>query len=675
MAKSSSRRSKKRSVTAEDLYRLRVPTSVSISPDESMVAYTVERIDEKEKKYFTNIFMYDLKSGVSRQFTRGNHVDQKPAWSSDSRMLAFVSRRDKKTGIYTMPVSGGAEKQVKEIDGAIANLQWSPDGQHLVFALRFNDSHFEEDEDKKKEPPVFRHITRLFYRLDGSGYLPSDRFQIYRLDVENGKLDRLTLGKRDNYGPTVSPDGKWVAYISNRSRKEDLNPLMQDIFVVPLKGGKEKKVPTPPGHKDFLAFAPNGKTIAYLGHDNPDDPWGVTNIHVWTVGVSGRPKARDLMPRFDRMALDQSISDLSDVHETAALYWSGDGKRVYFLSSDTGATNLYYVPRGGGKPTRVYRGKCHLKGLSIDGKAKTAAIIYADINNPGEVMVCPTTYGAAKKAKTLTDLNPFLTNEVRLARTRDLLFKSFDGTEVQGWLVTPPDFRRTRKYPAILNIHGGPRVQYAHTFFHEMQYLAAKGYVVFYTNPRGGAGRGETWADAIAGGWGGLDDKDCMAAADFLEQQKFVNRRRIGVTGGSYGGYMTNWLIGHTDRFAAAVTQRSVVDLRSFFGSSDIGWMISREFDGHPWDNVENYRHCSPIEYFKKVKTPLLIIQSEQDLRCNIEQAAQMFAMLKVLGKTVEMVLFPQEPHGLSRHGRPDRRIARLVWIVKWFDRYLKRKK
>ncbi|MFQ5498315.1 MAG: alpha/beta hydrolase family protein, partial [Candidatus Zixiibacteriota bacterium] len=335
-------------------------------------------------------------------------------------------------------------------------------------------------------------------------------------------------------------------------------------------------------------------------------------------------------------------------------------------------TNLYSVPARGGKPTRLFAGKCHQRWFSVAGRTRTAALIHADLNNPGDLVTCPTTYGAQKRSRKLTTTNRFLTTEVKLGRTKEVRFKSFDGTVVQGWLVTPPDFKPNRKYPSIIQVHGGPRVQYAFTFMHEMQYLAGKGYVVFYTNPRGGQGRGETWAEAIAGGWGELDYQDVMAAADYLEKQRFIHPKKMGITGGSYGGYMTNWVIGHTNRFAAAVTQRSVVDLVSFVGSSDIGFALPREFGGWPWANRENYIKRSPITYFKKVKTPVLIIHSEQDLRCHIEQAEQMFVMLKALKKKVEMVRFPEEPHGLSRHGRPDRRIARLEWIDKWFARYLK---
>ncbi|UCC45626.1 MAG: S9 family peptidase [Candidatus Zixiibacteriota bacterium] len=672
MATASKKSSRKRKLTAEDLFKLRIMTSVSMDPSESRVAYCVERMDKKENKYFTNISLLDIKTGESAQFTHGDHVDSSPVWSPDGMTLAFVSTRNKKTGIYLMPVSGGAEKQIIELDGSISNLQFTPDGRHLVFGLRYNDSHSIKDEKEKKKAPVFRHVTRLFHRLDGLGYLPKDQFQVYALDVETGQLRKITKGKRENLFPALSPDGKLIAYMSNRSRDEDVDMLRNDLFVIPFAGGKERKIPTPPGPIYNPAFSPDGKKIAYIGHDNPDDAWAVTNYHVWTVGVSGRPKARDLMPSFDRMALDQSISDMADFHDAGTIRWSADGKRLYFASSDTGSTNLFYVSASGGRPTRVFGGKCHVKGFSISGKTRTAALIRSDLNNPGDLFTCPTTYGADKKARRHTDLNPFLRTEVKLGRTREVFFSSADGTRVQGWLVTPPDFSPRRKYPSILEIHGGPRTQYAFTFFHEMQFLAAKGYVVFYTNPRGGSGRGETWADAIAGGWGELDYMDCMAAADYLEKQRFINRRKMGVTGGSYGGYMTNWIIGHTDRFAAAVTQRSVVDLTSFFGSSDIGWALEREFDGTPWKNRDNYDKCSPIQYYQKVKTPVLIIHSENDLRCNIEQAQQMFVRLKRLGKKVEMVQFPEEPHGLSRHGRPDRRIARLNWLLKWFDRYLK---
>ncbi len=663
---------KKRAITDKDLLRINVPTSISISPDEKKVAYTVEWIDAKENKYYANIHLLDIPSGKITQFTHGNQNDSSAVWSPDGATIAFLSSRDKKMGIYLMPTTGGAERKLIEIDGSIAGLQWTPNGTKLVLSLRYNDSHFIEDEKKKKEPPVYRHITRLFHKLDGLGHLPQDRFNIYTLDTATAKLYALTKGKKfDNTSPAVSPDGKSVVYVTNRQKDPDLDYLYSDLYVQSINGSKERRIPVPNGPKASPKYSPNGKFIAFIGHDNPEDAWGITNEHVWLVSATNKFKPRDLMPKFDRMAMDQSIADLSDVHDTQVLFWSGDSKRIFFNSSNTGANNTYYIPIGGGRPTQIFKGKCHVKGLSINGKGSVAAIIHADLNNPGEIVTFPTQYGGEKKAKKHTELNKWLRTEIQLGNSTDLMFKGYDGTEIQGFLIKPPFFNPSKKYPAILEIHGGPRAQYAYTFFHEMQLLAANGYVVFYTTIRGGSGRGETWAAAIEGGWGEIDYQDCMAAADWMEKQSFINPQRIGVTGGSYGGYMTSWIIGHTHRFKAAVTQRSVVDLVSMTGTSDIGFTINREFTGFPWTNPEHYAKYSPITHYQKVKTPILIIHNEQDLRCPLEQAQQMFIKLKLLKKRVEMINFPDEPHGLSRHGRPDRRLARLNWILKWFKKYL----
>ncbi len=663
---------KQRRFGIDDLCRLHVITSVALSPDEKKIMYTMETISDDRRKYHSHLYVLDRDTGKSQQFTFGDIHDRGAVWSSDGGFIAFISTRDKKTGIYVIPASGGSERRVVESDGSFSEISWTPDGKELVYQFRYNDSHGEKDEKKKKEAPVYRHITRLWYRLNGVGFLPKDRFHIWKVNVGSGKTTQLTRGKYDDMCPTVSPDGKWVAFASNRSKDPDVDPLRQDLLLVSINGGAQKKVPTPAGPVFAPAFSPDGKKIAYLGHTKPDDRGWVTNFHVWTVGVSGRPAAKDLIPKFDRQAMDQTIGDMGEGFGMPAPQWSGDGRRIYFLSSDMGSTHVFYVPAKGGLPTRVTRRPCHVKNFSINGRTSHVAAVISDLKTPGEVYCFPAAYHGDAHARPLTNANKKLFAGISFPKVREIRFGAGDGTELQGWLVTPPGFRASRKYPAILEIHGGPQAQYGFTFFHEMLLLASKGYVVFYTNPRGGGGRGETFAGSIVGDWGSIDYADCMAAADYLEKLPYVNRKRVGVTGGSYGGYMTNWIVGHTDRFRAAVTQRSVVDLHSFLGSSDVGYEFDREFDGYPWTNPKVYRRCSPLTYARDIKTPLLIIHSEQDLRCSIEQAEQLFATLKLMKKRVELVRFPEEPHGLSRHGRPDRRVARLEWIVRWFDRYLK---
>ena len=270
-------------------------------------------------------------------------------------------------------------------------------------------------------------------------------------------------------------------------------------------------------------------------------------------------------------------------------------------------------------------------------------------------------------------MNDALLRNVDLGSVEEVWFKGAAKNDLQGWIMKPPGFNPKKKYPSILEIHGGPRVQYGNYFMHEFYCLAAQGYVVFFCNPRGGQGYGEKHSRAIHNNWGSVDYDDLMAWTDYVARKPYIDRKRMGVTGGSYGGYMTNWIIGHTSRFAAAVTQRSVSNLISMWGSSDFNWGFQEEFGNRPpWENHKNYWRQSPMKYMGKARTPTLVIHSEQDLRCAIEQGEQVFVALKKLGVDTEMVRFPDEPHGLSRGGRTDRRVERLGHILRWFGKYLK---
>jgi len=259
MIRKKSKKPVKRPIKAEDLFKLELPLSVAMSPDENRIAYTLEIMDKEDNKYYSNLHVYDIKNKVDTQFTSGKYYDSQPVWSIDGKKIAFVSSRDKKTAIYSINIDGGAENKIMELDASISSLQWSPDNSKLYLCLRYNDSHFIKDEKKKKEAPVFRHITKIYFKADGAGFEPKDTFQIYSLKLDTKKLTKLSKNKRDNHSPNLSPDGNWIVYISNRHVRPDVNYQYQDLFVIPAKGGKEKKIFAPAGPKEIPTFSPDGR--------------------------------------------------------------------------------------------------------------------------------------------------------------------------------------------------------------------------------------------------------------------------------------------------------------------------------------------------------------------------------------------------------------------------------
>ncbi len=662
---------KKRKITADDLLKIKFVESVAISPDETEIALTVKVVAEDKKKYHSHIYMIGADGDNLRQFTFGEVSDSHPVFSPDGKWIAFSSNRGERKGLYLLPRRGGEARLLVEKDGSLSGISFSPDSKKILCIFQQADE-VPKSKDGKKEAPVYRHITRLFYKMDNAGFYPKEEGQIWTFDLADGKGTQLTRGSRGKEAPIYSPDGKWIAYVTNIQKNQDVDSDLQDLFIIPAHGGKARRIPTPTGPIAKPQFSPDGKCLAYLGHANPNDSWGVTNYHVWKVPVRGG-EAVDLTKKLDRMAYDLTISDTVEGHEGAMLHWSPDGKHIYFVVSDAGSTHLYRVTSSGSKVEPVVTGKLHIMGASVSGDVSKAALIVSHHTMPAEVHLFD--LHARSKLQRLTNFNKKLTDEVQLIKPEEVIVRGRDVYPVHGWIMRPPDFSANKKYPSVLEIHGGPRVQYGNTFFHEFQFLVAQGYVVYFANIRGGQGYGEKHADTITNAWGTVDYDDCMAFADYMEQQPYIDKKRMGVTGGSYGGYMTNWIVTQTNRFKAAITQRSVVNIASMFGSSDIGFAIPKEIFGTPFSNPDGYRKMSPITYVKNIRTPLLISHSEQDLRCPIEQAEQLFISLKMLGRTVEFIRFPEEPHGLSRCGRPDRRKARLEWFKKWFDRYLKGKR
>lgn len=667
---------KKRGISAEDLYRFQLITGCQISPDGEHVIFSVQRVNRKTEKKYANLWVVPTAGGRPRQFTYGDQVDAHPRWSPDGGQIAFLSNRgdEKQPQMYVIPFHGGEARPLTDLKGEFATFAWSPDGRRLACQFRRQDAEDverEANERKRELGVVSRHVTRVFFKLDGSGFLPQERYHLWTVDARTGRARQLTDGEvYDELEPAWSPDGQAIVFRSNRSADPDLDPDAVDLFVIPAGGGDLRKIETPVGEKTQPVFSPDGQWIAYLGREGRGQWW--KNTGLWVVPADGSGPARNLTEPFDFDASDATINDLPGSLPLTPPTWNQESDRLYFQVSRHGDTALKSIALSGGEETlQAVVGEPGVVGsLSLDAGQTRLAYLHATLVEPGQVWTRDLVTG---KARQLTRVNGNLLRARDLGQIEEVWFKGPDGGDLQGWILKPPGFDPAKKYPSILEIHGGPRTQYGNFFMHEFYALAARGYVVYFCNPRGSQGYGEAHSRAIWNAWGTVDYDDLMAWADFVQQKPYIDPRRMGVTGGSYGGYMTNWIIGHTDRFKAAVTQRSVSNLISMYGSSDFNWTFQQEFgDISPWESFESYWLQSPMRYIGNARTPTLVIHSEQDLRCDIEQGEQVFVALKRLGVDTEMVRFPGEPHGLSRGGRTDRRVERLNHILRWFDRYLR---
>ncbi|MFN0137056.1 MAG: S9 family peptidase [Phycisphaerae bacterium] len=685
-----------RPMQLEDLFRLRAVHRPAISPDGRRIVFECKRFDFDENKNFTNLMVADVATGRVRALTSGKHIDIRAKWSHDGREIAFISDRDKGNCLFILPMDGGERRRITEPDGFVQDFDWSPDGKRLVYTYQAMSERERLERDGKddllKKRPQFKHITRLHHKLDGSGWWNGEYAHVYVISADGGKPKALTSGEFDHAEPRFSPDGKWISFVSNRNADRELDLSSADVWITKPSGGVLKNLTRNPGSAHGHAWSPDGKTIAYIGDGAPPGRSCKHLEHVWLADVAGG-KPRELTREIDNNCVNLSLGDVSTASfEVCPIVWSGDSRRVYFIVSEFGAAQLY------SRAIDKRDLRCEVSGdINVFWAQRTAAtgpivLAIGTATDPGEVYAYDAGDASATAAhaapsgdlphsltlgvRTATivrasNVNTDVLAGIQVAAPEPMSVKS-GAVEVHGWVLHPPGFDSRKKYPAILQIHGGPHAQYAHCFFHELQWIAAQGYVVVYGNPRGSVGYGLDFQGAIFNDWGNLDYKDVMRLADWLFARPYVDKQRVGVTGGSYGGFMTNWLIGHTDRFRAAVTQRCVSNMESMFGTSDFGYDLGHEFGGKPWERREAYRRQSPLTYVTKMNTPLLIEHEEQDHRCPIEQAEQLFTALKVLGKTVEFVRFEGESHGLCRMGRPQNRAERLRRIMDWFKRYMK---
>jgi len=664
----------KKPVTPEDLRRLQFVGDPQISPDGLLVLFTKKHVNDKNK-YVTNLYTVAI-DGTVQQWTQGESGAGQGRWSPDGANIAFISGREKPSAqIFLLPTTGGEARKLTDLpEGSIGSFKWSPDGKKIAFTFREQHPDWTEAAKKEQEekglstPP--KVIENVWYRLDGDGYFMGQRHALYVVDIGSGETKKLyDKDPMGSYSFDWAPDSKKLVVAHTLNERPMAMPDNDGLFILDLEGNASPLTGLPFGPKSSVSWSPNGKLIAYIGDDNEANPWGVLNSKLFVVPAEGGPAK--CLTRDDDYCLQAGV--LGDSKEGAgdgSPIWSPDSKAVYLNISWHGESQIGFVQLDVARVKMLTKGKHCISVGNLSKNGERFACLYGTATRMQEVAV----YDLAKHGSepgVLTSVNKAFHEEFATVEPQDFWLDTPDKTKVHCWKMDPLN-PKGKKSPAVLEIHGGPHALYGWTYFFEFQVLAAQGYTVVYSNPRGSKGYGEKHCDAIRGAWGDKDWVDIAAVKDWMKSQGGIDSKRMGVMGGSYGGYMTNWAIGHTNDFKAAITDRCVSNLVSFGGNCDFPMIPDGYWKGAPWGDISVLWKQSPIAYFDKVTTPTLIIHSEGDLRCNIEQGEQVFAALQQRGIESRFVRYPQSTsHGLSRGGPADLRIHRLNEIVNWWKKHL----
>jgi dipeptidyl aminopeptidase/acylaminoacyl peptidase len=677
-----------RRLEPQDLYGIKLIDDPQITPDGGRIAYGVVEMDRMTYEYHRSIWVMATPAGQPRRYTAGDN-DTSPRWSPDSRSLAFVrapagevkpkneEERDRGVGkpqLWLLPAEGGEARQLTWARWGVSDPVWSPDGAFIVYAAEVGQPDDPEAEDAglhEKRVPAVRRIDRLWNRLDGVGWFYERRSHLFRIPIEGGEPEQLTDGDWDDRSAAVSPDGRRIAFTSDRTAERWSWPA-NDIWVIDLTSKALTRLTDETVYAGPPSWSPDGRQLAFAASRRRKED-GYTDLVVADVDAPGavRRLTEDFLPTFS----DTAIDDQRVEHGGRHLYWSTDGKEIFSPAAGRGSTLVYAVPAVGGPPRLVVGGRRRIYAVSMDRDRRRIALASSDPSTPGDLFLHDAARGREAR---LTELNAPLFREVELATPEEFTFKGADGWDIHGWIIRPNPLPRAGEGtgappPAILEIHGGPMAMYSWSFFFEFQLLASHGYAVVFSNPRGSTGYGRAFSAAVNGDWGGKDFQDIMAGIDAAVAKGWVDSDRLGVAGGSYGGYMTNWIIGHTDRFKAAVTMRCVSNMASIFGTGDLDWILTIDtMDAVPWRDLDRLMERSPITYVERMTTPLLILHGDRDLRCPISEGEQLFTALKLLGREVRMVRFEGQSHDLSRNGHPRSRVIRLRHIVSWFISHIR---
>lgn len=645
-----------RSLKPEDVFSLKTVDDPQVSPDGRFIAYTVKTLDPGKDSSDTDVYMVPREGGEALRLTVSPKSETTPRFSPDGRWLAFLSGREGgKTQVWLLPLQGGEAFKLTSFKADVSELAWSPDGKRLALVVGDVDPD-EEDEDKagaegeaapKTPKPIV--IRRLEFKQDGVGYLRDLRQHIHVFDVEKKTSEAITTGPYDDSDPVWSPDGRFLAFTSNRTENPDANDNT-DVFIVEAKpGAAPRAVTTSPGTDGSPVFSPDGKQIAYLAGGPPEDLWYSTN-HVAVVSVDGGA-SRPLTLALDRNAGDPAFSP--------------DGKSILFLLEDGGNAHLARVPAAGGPVERIVAGERDVSGFDVGPKGELV-VLESSVHQPAEISAVE-----GGSLRRLTRVNDEFLAGIRLGPVRRFQATSADGTKIDAFLTLPPDAPDGKRLPTILRIHGGPVAQYSTAFSPEWQILAAQGYAVVGANPRGSSGYGRDFSYALWADWGNKDFEDVMAAVDEAVRLGVADPDRLGVGGWSYGGILTNYVITKTGRFKAAISGASEVNYLSNYGTDH----YQREWEGElglPWKETERWVRLSPFFYVEKVTTPTLILCGQEDWNVPLLNSEQLYQALRRLGRVdTELVVYPGQGHSISK---PSYQKDRYERYIAWYDKYVKGK-
>jgi dipeptidyl aminopeptidase/acylaminoacyl peptidase len=651
-----------------DIGVLRWASDPRVSPDGAAVAFVVNRVDLDANRYCSQVWLAHADgSAPPRPFTAGAARDRHPRWSPDGRWLAFVSHRDDHGAtIHAMPVAGGGEVvTVASWPEEVEELAWSPDGRALALLARCRDGQRYGTGAERDQPP--RRVTRLFFRHDDVGWTVDRPRQVLAVPADGSAPPRaLTTGPFEHAGLAWSPDGRWLATAAGRHETWDLDRAV-NLHRVRADGSREPQAVTPTGLSYGLpSWSPDGARLAFVRWDQTSSPRHA-QIGVVDAGGSGRTGPPRLLSR----ALDRNCAPYPPAREPV---WDDAG--LVFAVEDAGNVHLYRVAADGSTPPQLLvGGEREVTGWDV--AAGVTAFCASSPTEQAELYV----RGRDGTERRLSSVGAAVSGGGRLVAPERFTATSADGAQVDAWVMRPFAAEPGRRYPVLLNVHGGPFTQYGNVFFDEFQLQAGAGYAVVYANPRGSSGYGEAWGRAIRGpkapdeagsGWGGVDYQDLMAVADeALARFDFLDPDRMGMLGGSYGGYMATWMAAHTDRFMAICSERAVNNLLTLEQTSDVATGFSAQIGVSHLDDPAEYLRQSPITYVRDIATPMLLVHSENDLRCPVSQAEELLVALRLLGRPVELVRFPGESHELSRSGSPRHRVQRAEIILEFFDSHL----